>query len=364
MKRIVLGFLVAVLGIASVVGIAAAGSGASPSPQEAETVTVQGWMGVHIADINQRIQDHFDLTVDSGVVVINVAAGSPADEAGVEPGNVILTINGDVVESAEQVVDAVRAQSPGTVVVLTVLRGVEELTLEVTLAERPLRAAHQGFGRGGFQLPSYLRGLLGRGLPGNLLHSEHQVLGPDGETITVEITYGTVQSVTETGLTIVRKDDLVVGFETTDETRVIVSGRPINLSGLKEDSPVLVVQRDGSVILVLGWPGDLMGKHRVRGHRYGRGDTRLGQSGFVQPGQLRALPFGSDELQTRLRGALPNTELFDRITGALEQVRERSSRLAGPQLDLDRISEALEQARERADNLAVPQNETGQGQTL
>ena len=340
MKRIFLGFMVAVLGIVSVVGIAAAGSGASPSPQEAETVTVQGWMGVRIADITQRIQDHFGLTVDAGVVVISVATGSPADEAGVEVGDVILTINGDVVESAEQVVDAVRAQSPGTAVVLTVLRGEEELTLSVTLAERPLRTAHQGFGHGGFQLPSYLRGLLGRGLPGNLLQSEHQVLGPDGVTITVEVTYGTVQSVTETGLTVVRKDDQVVGFETTDETSVIVGGRLINLSGLKEGSPVLVVKKDGSVVLVLGWPGDLMGNHRLRGHLYGRANARLGQPGFVQPGQLRVMPFGSDQLQSRLRQALPNTQLFDRITGLMEQARDRTNRLA------------------------VPQNEPGQGQTL
>ena len=197
---------------------------------------------------------------------------------------------------------------------------------------------------------------MGRGLPGNLLQSEHQVLGPDGETITVEVTYGTVQSVTETGLTVVRKDDQVVGFETTDESRVIVGGRPINLSGLKEDSPVLVVKTDGSVVLVLGWPGDGMGNHRLRGHLYGRGNARLGQ--------LRGMPFGSDQLQSRLRQALPNTQLFDRITGLMEQARDRSSTLAGPQLDLNRLGEALEQARDRTDRLAVPQNEPGQGQTL
>ena len=297
-------------------------------------------MGVHIADITQRIQDHYNLTVDSGAVVINVATGSHADEAGVEASDVILTINGDAVVSAEQVTDTVRAQPPGTAIVLTVLRGEEELTLEVTLAERPVRVAHQGFGRGGFQLPSYLRGLLGRGLPGNLLHSEHQVLGSDGETITVEITYGEVQNVTDTELTVVRKDDQVVEFETTDETRVIVGGRAINLSGLKEDSPVLVVEKDGAVILVLGWPGDLIGNHRLRGHQFGRSNAFWGRTRLAQPGQFRVMPFGSDQLQTRLRQSLPNTQLFDRITGALEQ------------------------AWDRADRLAVLQNQPGQGQTL
>ena len=412
MKRIFLGFLVAVLGIVSVVGIAAAGNGASPSPQEApqeaETAAEQGWMGVHIADITQRIHDHYNLTVDSGVVVINVAVDSPADQAGVEAGDVILAINGDAVESAEQVTDAIRALAPGTAVVLTILRSEEELTLGVTLAERPPKAAHQGFGRDGFQMPSYLPGLLGQGLrgllgqglsgnlgqglsgnlgqglsgnlgqglSGNLLHSEHQVLGPGGETITVEVTYGMVQSVTDTALTVVRKDDQAVEFQTTGDTKVIVGGHPINLSGLKVDSPVLVMEKDGSVILVLGWPRDLMGNHGLRGHRNGHG-----KPGFVQPRQHRVTPFDSDQLQTRLRQSLPDTQLFDRITGSLEQARERSFRLDGPQFGsgrvptqireptrdssfLDRINEALEQARDRTDGLAVPQSDPGQGQTL
>ncbi|MEE8443209.1 MAG: PDZ domain-containing protein [Dehalococcoidia bacterium] len=247
MKRFAIGFLIAVLGITVLAGIALASGGGSPPPQEGDT-TEQGWLGVQIAGINERLVDHFHLTVTSGVVIVKVVPDGPADTAGLQAGDVIQAINGEVVSSVDQVTNAISALSPGAVVTLTILRGSEEVSIEATLAARPQPL-----------VPSYLKRLLGQGLAGNILHAEYQILGGDGTVITVGLTRGQVQSISEAGLlTIVRKDGQDVEFSTTSDTKVIVGKHPINLSGLKEDTPVLVVEKDGAVMLVIGWPGDLL----------------------------------------------------------------------------------------------------------
>jgi len=126
MKRLAVGLLIAVLGIAAAAGVAFASGSGSPSLQEGDTTEQQGWLGIHITDITERLLDHFHLTVESGVVITRVQPEGPADAAGLQAGDVIQAINGDAVENADQVSEAIRALSPGTVVTLTVLRGEKQ----------------------------------------------------------------------------------------------------------------------------------------------------------------------------------------------------------------------------------------------
>ena len=314
MKRFAVGLLIAVLSIVALAGIAMAGGSGSPSSQEGDATAQQGWLGISIANVNERIQDHFQLTVDSGVVVIGVAPEGPAHAAGLQAGDVIQAINGAPVETADQVTDAIQALSPGTVVTLAVLRGAEQMSVEATLGARPEPP-----------VPSYLRQLLGQGLPGNLLHAEYEVLGPDGAVISVGLTLGEVQSATEAGLlTIVRKDDQVAEFQTTADTRVIVGGHPINLVGLKEGTPVLVVEKDDAVVVVIGWPGDLLRpakplRENLRRHQY---QLRRDMPSLQAP-HTGAIPgFNPEALRERLGNlTLPGPEMQERLRKAVEQWR-------------------------------------------
>jgi len=65
-----------------------------------------------------------------------VTSGGPADDAGLEPGDIIMSIDGNPMTSSEEVIVYIRAQSPGDVVELDVQRGDTELTLSVTLGEQ------------------------------------------------------------------------------------------------------------------------------------------------------------------------------------------------------------------------------------
>ena len=325
MKRFAVGLLIAVLGIAALASVAFASGSGLPSPQEGDTTEQQGWMGIHITDITERLLDHFHLTVESGVVITRVQPDGPASVAGLQAGDVIQAINGEAVENVDQVIDAIRALSPGTVVTLTVLRGEEQIPVEVTLEARPEPL-----------VPLYLPRLLGQGLLGNLLHAEYQILTTDDAVITVGLTLGKVQSTTDAGLlTIVRKDGQVVEFDTTVDTRVIVGGHPINLVGLKEDTPVLVVEKDSAVVLVIGWPRDLLPRPTARSEKPRcRQPLRWIMPSFRAPDAIAvpellvpevfAMP-DPEALKQRLHGMLPGSDLRqglpDRIRKALQEWR-------------------------------------------
>lgn len=62
----------------------------------------RGRLGVTIQDVNQQLADSFGLDKPAGALVSSVEKGSPAEKAGIEPGDVILKFNGkDIARSAE-----------------------------------------------------------------------------------------------------------------------------------------------------------------------------------------------------------------------------------------------------------------------
>lgn len=73
----------------------------------------------------------------SGIEVLTVGKGSPADDAGVRGGDTITAVDGDPVDSVDELLQALGQAGSRSTVALTVERGSDELTLEATLAERP-----------------------------------------------------------------------------------------------------------------------------------------------------------------------------------------------------------------------------------
>jgi putative serine protease PepD len=74
---------------------------------------------------------------DGGAQLAEVEEGGPADQAGVQSGDVVVAIDGEEVEGPDDVRSAVSAAEPGEEIELRILRNGEEQTVEVTLGERP-----------------------------------------------------------------------------------------------------------------------------------------------------------------------------------------------------------------------------------
>ncbi|HEX7255556.1 MAG TPA: PDZ domain-containing protein, partial [Gaiellaceae bacterium] len=79
----------------------------------------------------------FDLGTDTGVLVEQVVRRGPADQAGIEPGDVIVRIDDRDIETIEDVFAELREHDPSETVEVRVKRGGEDRTVEVRLGELP-----------------------------------------------------------------------------------------------------------------------------------------------------------------------------------------------------------------------------------
>jgi serine protease Do len=89
----------------------------------------RGWLGVSVEDSR------------SGVTVASVERTSPAGRAGIRPGDMILAVNGEHIETSRGLIRAVAAASPGSSVSLSIRRQGRDFDLPVTVGRRPTEGA-------------------------------------------------------------------------------------------------------------------------------------------------------------------------------------------------------------------------------
>lgn len=94
----------------------------------------RGWLGIEIAPVNKSPTD---LSDDTGVTIANVLRGGPADVAGLQAGDVVLSINNTPINDANTLIGMVARTEPNGNLSLTVSRGGQKQTLSVAVGERP-----------------------------------------------------------------------------------------------------------------------------------------------------------------------------------------------------------------------------------
>ena len=114
-----------------------------------------GWLGISIQEITEGIKEAAGLTIDNGVLINEVFEGSTAEEAGLEPGDIILEFEGEEVEDVRHLVRLVRESEPGDQVHLTILRDRKEEEVAVEVGERKGEFEHELFGEGGPRPPRH-----------------------------------------------------------------------------------------------------------------------------------------------------------------------------------------------------------------
>lgn len=104
----------------------------------------RGQIGVHAQTITPTLAAGLDLSRDWGVVLGDVEPDSPADKAGLKVGDIVLALDGRVMEDARELEVALYRRALGEKVDIEVLRGTERLTFHVEVIEReddPMRFA-------------------------------------------------------------------------------------------------------------------------------------------------------------------------------------------------------------------------------
>lgn len=143
-------------------------------------------LGVHLLDLTPELRRHFGAPEGGGVLVSRVAPDSPAADAGVAVGDLIVSADGAPLRSASQLVGRVGLREAGDEIVLDLVRDKSPLTLRVTLeqSERQQVEIGQFLWHGEDDGPVVL-GLGGEGLSGLTVDPEafEGVIAIDPETI-------------------------------------------------------------------------------------------------------------------------------------------------------------------------------------
>ncbi len=104
----------------------------------------RGLLGVYVQGINADLAKSLALTDVRGAIVTQVTEDSAAERAGVEQGDVILSLDGKPIDSSNALRNAVARLAPGTKVKLDVVRDGARRALTVALAERPAGEGREG----------------------------------------------------------------------------------------------------------------------------------------------------------------------------------------------------------------------------
>jgi WD40 repeat protein len=110
---------------------------AQPSAQPAPAKAQPGYLGVETADVTKDEAEKLGLDAPSGVRVVQPVAGGPAAQAGVQAGDVILSVDGSDVVGAKALALIEQSRAPGSTMRLRIVRDGRLRTLTVTLAARP-----------------------------------------------------------------------------------------------------------------------------------------------------------------------------------------------------------------------------------
>ncbi|HJU64120.1 MAG TPA: trypsin-like peptidase domain-containing protein [Gemmatimonadaceae bacterium] len=97
----------------------------------------RAFLGISYGDIEPELARQFGLPVQQGIIVLGVAAGSPAHRGGIRPQDIIVGMNDVEIEQGGDLRRALRDLSPGDEARLTIVRPSGRMTVTVRLSEAP-----------------------------------------------------------------------------------------------------------------------------------------------------------------------------------------------------------------------------------
>ncbi|HZN89973.1 MAG TPA: trypsin-like peptidase domain-containing protein [Thermoleophilaceae bacterium] len=109
----------------------------------------RAYLGIQMSDVTAEVAKELDLPVDAGALIAEVTDGGPADDAGLEGsdgtsdqgapqgGDVLVEVDGDTINSSDDVAAAIADNSPGDEIEVVYYRDGDRETAKVELGERP-----------------------------------------------------------------------------------------------------------------------------------------------------------------------------------------------------------------------------------
>ena len=97
----------------------------------------RGWIGVGVQDITAELAQSFKLSAARGVLITQVERGSPADTAGIKPGDILVAVNDRAVADTTTMLNLIASLQPGQQAAIRLTRNQAGIDLSVTIGRRP-----------------------------------------------------------------------------------------------------------------------------------------------------------------------------------------------------------------------------------
>jgi serine protease Do len=122
---------------------------------KADGKVTRGWLGVTIQDVDKNLAESFGLDRPRGALIVEVAEDGPADKAGLEAGDVIVTFDGNDISTSSELPHVVGLVAPDSKVLVEIVRDRKRKDIEVKVGglgaddSYRLTAGGGGTGEGG-----------------------------------------------------------------------------------------------------------------------------------------------------------------------------------------------------------------------
>jgi serine protease DegQ len=97
----------------------------------------RGWIGVGVQDITAELAQSLKLSAARGVLITQVERSSPADKAGIKPGDVLIGVNDKPVADTTTMLNLIASLQPGQQAIIKLTRNQADTDLTVTIGRRP-----------------------------------------------------------------------------------------------------------------------------------------------------------------------------------------------------------------------------------
>lgn len=98
----------------------------------------RGWIGIEAQDITPELAESFNLKSSNGTLIAGVLLDSPADQAGLRPGDILIAINEKPLTDSQSMLNMIAMLKPGEKATLSIIRAAKKANITLVVGKRPL----------------------------------------------------------------------------------------------------------------------------------------------------------------------------------------------------------------------------------
>jgi serine protease DegQ len=98
----------------------------------------RGWIGIEAQDITPELAESFNLKTANGSLIAGVLLDSPADRAGLRPGDILVAIDDKPVADSQSMLNIIAMLKPRDKATLSIIRAGKKVNIALVVGKRPL----------------------------------------------------------------------------------------------------------------------------------------------------------------------------------------------------------------------------------